>query len=236
MIMRTEYEERLRTRARALADLYDIRQDTLACLGGARHAGLDPEALTGLVGCAAALGATSIDTYAAGDGWTGTHADERHFLGHVASIEDDIEDRYIDAGRLSVETGTALETARQDREAARGQLARARTRLATAQAMPTCQPCDGCHSRRAAAIDAAETAITEAEARISECTARIGICEDVTRTVHVLRIQLDRALMRIRAVPADLGETYESVYRLIRRGGHLAHEGRWITGETPVPA
>ncbi len=96
--MGTEYEERLRTRARALADLSDIRQDTLACLGAARHAGLDPDALTGLVGCAAALGATSIETYTAGDGWTGRHADERHFLGHVASIEDDIEDRYSRRG------------------------------------------------------------------------------------------------------------------------------------------
>ena len=114
--MGTEYEERLRTRARALADLYDIRQDTLACLGAARHAGLDPDALTGLVGCAAALGANSIETYTAGDGWTGRHASERHFLGHVASIEDDIEDRYIYAGRLDTETGTALETAREDRE------------------------------------------------------------------------------------------------------------------------
>ena len=36
--------------------------------------------------------------------------------------------------------------------------------------------------------------------------------------------------------PGDLGETYEAVYRLIRRGGHMPYEGRWITGETPAPA
>lgn len=48
--------------------------------------------------------------------------------------------------------------------------------------------------------------------------------------------QLRYALARIRAVPADLGETYESVYHLLRRGGRMPHEGRWITGQTPAPA
>ncbi len=33
------------------------------------------------------------------------------------------------------------------------------------------------------------------------------------------------------AVPSDLGETYESVYNLIRRGGVMPHQGCWITGE-----
>ena len=47
----------------------------------------------------------------------------------------------------------------------------------------------------------------------------------------MLRQHLERARARIRAVPADLGETYESVYRLIRRGGVMPYEGRWITGE-----
>ena len=40
---------------------------------------------------------------------------------------------------------------------------------------------------------------------------------------------------RIQAVPADLGETYEAVYRLIRSGGYLPSQGRWITGQTPTP-
>jgi hypothetical protein len=78
--MSADHERRLLARARELADLDDLRDDTLACLGAARHAGLDPNALTGLVGCAAALGASGTATYTAGDDWTGTHADERHFL------------------------------------------------------------------------------------------------------------------------------------------------------------
>ena len=92
--------------------------------------------------------------------------------------------------------------------------------------MPTREPCDGCHARRDAAIAAAEALITD-------CETRIGICEDIGQALPVLRQHLERARARIRAVPADLGETYESVYRLIRRGGHLPYEGRWIQG---VPA
>jgi hypothetical protein len=214
--MSAEYERQLLARARRLLDLSDIRHDTLSCLGAARHAGLDPETLAGLVGCAAALGATSIDTYAAGDGWTGRHANERDFLTHVASVEDDIEERLGDAARLGRETGTALDAGRED-------LRTARAHLDAARALPAGHP------RR-------DAAITAAEALIRECGIRIGICEDIDQALTVLRQRLERARARLRAVPADLGETYESVYNLIRRGGHMPHEGRWITGETPVPA
>ena len=233
--MGTEYEERLRTRARALADLYDIRQDTLACLGAARHAGS-----TGRTDRPGRLRrgarANSIETYTAGDGWTGRHADEPHFLGHVASIEDDIEDRYTLRRAARHRGGHRTGDRPRGPESARGQLARARTRLATAKAMPTFRPCDGCHGRRAAAIDAAEEAIEEAQRRIAECQKRIAICEGVRHAMRTLRVNLQSALARIRAVPGDLGDTYESVYRLIRHGGRMPYEGRWITGETPIPA
>jgi len=220
--MDTEYERQLLARARRLTDLSDIKDAALACLGGARHAGLDPDALHGLVGCAAWVGATSLQTYTAGDGWTGRHADERHFLGHVASIEDDIDERLGDTARLAREVSAALGIARTDLDDAHDQLTAAR-------AMPVKDRCDGCHARRAAAIAAAGALITE-------CETRIGICEDIERALRVLRQHLERARARIRAVPADLGETYESVYNLIRRGGRLPYEGRWITGGTPVPA
>jgi len=220
--MSAEYERQLLARAHRLLDLSDLRHDTLSCLGGARHAGLDPEALAGLVGCAAALGATSTGTYSAGDGWTGRHADERAFLGHVASIEDEIEERLGDTVRLARETAAALEEAREDLRSARAQLAAARV-------MPVKEDCDGCHGVKAAAIAAAE-------ALIAECESRASICADIGQALGVLRQRLERARTRLRAVPSDLGETYESVYNLIRRGGHLPHQGRWISGETPLPA
>jgi hypothetical protein len=43
-------------------------------------------------------------------------------------------------------------------------------------------------------------------------------------------------LQALRQVPHDLGEVYELVYGFIRRGGKMPRPGRWITGETPVPA
>jgi hypothetical protein len=234
--MSAEYERRLLARARELVDVSEIKYAALACLSAGRHAGLDPEALAGLVGCAAALGATSLETYSAGDGWEDSHADDRHFLAHVSSIEDDIEERLSAAVRLGRETAAALEAAREDLDAARHQLAAARHQLAAAHAMPVYRPCEGCHARRARAIEDTQEAIADAEALIAECEIRTGICEDISQALRVLRPRVQRALDRIRAVPSDLGETYESVYNLIRRGGHMPHEGRWITGETPIPA
>jgi hypothetical protein len=68
-------------------------------------------------------------------------------------------------------------------------------------------------SERSAAIAAAEAAIRDAQ-------ARIALCEDTLETFDELR-RLRYAL----AVPSDLGETYESVYNLIRRGGPHAARG-----------
>jgi hypothetical protein len=202
--------------------------------GAPPHAGLDPTALAGLVGAAAALGASGVATYTAGDGWTGTHTDERHFLAHVASIEDDLDDRIHAVTRLGRDAATALDAASEDLDEARGQLAAARRQLAAAQALPTSRPCDGCHSARAAAIAAAQAAIRTAEERVRECQARTQICAEVIAAAGALLRRLQYARARIRAVPADLGETYESVYDLLRRGGVLPYDGRWLTGTGPT--
>jgi hypothetical protein len=228
------HDERLLARARELADLSDLRDDTLACLGAARHAGLDPDALAGLTGCAIALGTASIATYTAGNRWTGTHADERAFLAHVAGIEDDLDEHLRAAVMLGRPAVAALGAARHDLGDAQDQLAAARRQLAAARAQPTYSPCDGCHHARAAAITAAQAAVREAEDSVRDCQDRIEMCEEIARTAGALVRRLRYALARIGAVPADLGETYESVYNLIRGGGVLPHQGRWVTGTTPA--
>ncbi|HEY9441011.1 MAG TPA: hypothetical protein VIS29_20680 [Streptomyces sp.] len=43
--------------------------------------------------------------------------------------------------------------------------------------------------------------------------------------------RLRHAVSRIGAVPGELGEVYEAVYRLVRAGRVLPHNGRWLTGE-----
>lgn len=201
--MSTDHERQLLARARELADLGEVTEGVTATLGGARRAGLDPDALGGLIGAAAALGTTGVTVYAAGKGPGGRYDGEGEFLGALADAEDDIAERLKAAGRLHDQAITALDSALDALEAARG--------------MHTKEKCDGCHGRKAAAIADAE--------------ARVRLCEDAIEILVPLEARLRHALARIRAVPSDLGETYESVYNLIRRGGRMPYEGRWVEGE-----
>lgn len=50
-----------------------------------------------------------------------------------------------------------------------------------------------------------------------------------------LETRLRHAIARLQAVPTALGEIYEAVYNLIRSGGRMPIEGRWITGEDHRP-
>ena len=206
--MSADYERQLLARARELAGLGELAGEVRNILGGGRRAGLDPGALGGLVGAAAALGSEGITVYAAGRGPGTRHADEREFLGALAGAEDDIAERLNAAGQLHDQSVTALDSALDALDAAR--------------AMHTSEPCDGCHRRKAAAITSAE--------------ARARLCETAIEILAPLTARLRHALARIRAVPGDLGETYEPVYNLIRRGGAMPHEGRWITGQGKASA
>ena len=124
----------------------------------------------------------------------------------------------------------ALDRAQQDLGQARRDLAAARAALAAAYAMPTREPCDGCHAARAAAIAAAEAAVADAEARIADAERRIGICEAAADILDPLAERLARALAQLRTVPQDLGEVYELIYEFVRSGGKLPRYGRWIEG------
>ena len=95
---------------------------------------------------------------------------------------------------------------------------------------PPGEPCDGCHSARAAAIAAAEAAVADAEARIADAERRISICEAAADLLDPLAERLARALTRLRTVPQDLGEVYELIYEFVRSGGKLPRYGRWIEG------
>jgi hypothetical protein len=193
----SDYERQLLARARELADVGETVETVTGILGGARRAGLDPDALGGLVGAVAALGVDGVTVYAAGRGPSTRCASEGEFLGALADAEDELAERLKAAGQFHDRAVTALDSALEDLDAAR--------------AMPAGDPCDGCHSRRAAAIAAAE--------------ARTRLCEAAIEILEPLGGQLRYALGRIRAVPSDLGETYESVYTLIRRGGVMPHQG-----------
>jgi hypothetical protein len=216
------YERKLLARARELADTEELAATVCVILGGARNAGLDPEATTGLTGAAMWLGADTIAVYRAGAGTTARYADDHAFIGHVADTEDDTAERLQAARRLRDAATAAL-------DAAGKVLDGWRRHLAAAYAMPVKDPCDGCHGVRADAIETARAGVADAEARVALCEAAIDVLDPLIE-------RLRRALARLRSVPADLGETYESVYNLIRRGGRMPHRGRWIQGEGTVPA
>ena len=207
--MSAGYELTLLRRARVLADLSDLAEDVVRILGGARGAGLDPAALGGLVGAAYALGANPIAVYTAGRRIRrGGYPTEREFVADLAAAEDDTADRLRAVSRLQADTVAAMDAALEA--------------LEEAKAMPVREPCKGCHDARDAAIAAAE--------------ARITVCERVAAITDPLAARLAHALRRLRAVPADLGEVYESVYRLVRQGGVMPFAGRWISGEDPRTA
>jgi hypothetical protein len=202
-IMISDSERRLVARAEELDDTSELAETVTAILGGGRAAGLDPDALSGLTGAALALGADSLTVYAAGTrrGRADRFGDEGAFITAVSDAEDDIDEQLRAVAHLRTEVSAAVAAA----EAA----------LAAAYAMPSRTPDE------AAARQAAITAATE----------RVGNCEYVLDVLDVLTARLCRALARIRAVPEDVGEVYESVYRLLRRGGLMPHEGGWLTGQ-----
>jgi hypothetical protein len=202
-IMISDSERRLVARAEELDDTSELAETATGILGGGRAAGLDPDALSGLTGAALALGADSLTVYAAGTrrGPAQRFGDEGAFITAVADAEDDIDDQLRAAARLRAEVSTALAAA----EAA----------LAAAYAMPSRTP--------------AETAARQAA--IAAATERVENCEYARDLLDVLTARLCRALTRIRAVPEDVGEVYESVYRLLHRGGVMPHEGGWLTGQ-----
>lgn len=215
--MTADRERRLLARARALADTGDLAEDVTEVLGGGRAARLDVDALRSLAQCALTLGAARLTVYRA----TGpAPRDDAAFLAAVDDAVAGLTARAADTARATAEATDALDDAQAS-------LARARRQLAAAQAMPVHQPCDGCHAARAAAIAAARAAIAEA-------AARAGYAREAIDQLRGLAGQLQTALAWIREVPGDLGETYEGVYELLRRGHAMPKDGDWITGQEPA--
>jgi hypothetical protein len=85
-----------------------------------------------------------------------------------------------------------------------------------------------------AALDAALDAADDQDPAAGR---RIGLCETALDLLAEIDRRLRHAIARLSSVPVVLGETYESVYDLIRAGGLMPVDGRWMTGEDdPGPA
>jgi len=235
------YEEQLHARAEVLEETGELAAAVTAILAGASGAGLDPRAIVSL-----RTAITALDPAGAPPGYQAGSRTDRHpgsgyasdaeFLEAVSDAEDQVLDWLRDVEQVQEQVIAALDMAHDDRDRAQRDLLDARQALAAAYAMPTREDCDGCHSRKAAAITTAETAIASAEERVRDTGRRISICEDTAEILDQAARRLHAALQALRQVPHDLGEVYELIYAFIRRGGKMPRPGRWIEGQTPVPA
>ena len=227
-------EERLYARAEILEDPAEPASAVSEVLAGAQGAGVDPRAVISLTAALQTLDPGAAISYSAGSrkdrhGGTG-YGSDGEFLEALSDAEDQVRERLREVKALQEQVSPALESGQQDLGQARRDLAAARAALAAAYAMPTREPCDGCHAARAAAIAAAEAVVADAEARIADAERRIGICEAAADILGPLAERLARALTRLRTVPQDLGEVYELIYEFVRSGGKLPRYGRWIEG------
>jgi tetratricopeptide (TPR) repeat protein len=230
----TGEEERLYVRAEMLEETGELAQAVDGILTGAQGAGVDPRAVVSLTAALQALDPGANTSYSAGsqkDRQDGSgYGSDGEFLEALSDAEDQVREHLREVKELREQVSVAFDRAQQDLGQARRDLAAARAALAAAYAMPTREPCDGCHSARAAAIAAAEAAVAEAEARIGDAQRRIGICEAAADILGPLAERLTRALTRLRTVPQDLGEVYELIYQFVRAGGKLPRYARWIEG------
>ena len=228
-------EERLYARAEMLEELDELASAVGEMLTGAQGAGVDLRAVTSLAGALQTLDPGAGTSYTAGsrkDRRDGSgYGSDGEFLEALSDAEGQVREHLREVTELREQVALARDRAQGNLGQGRRDLEAARAALAAAHAMGTRQPCDGCHSARAAAIAAAEAAIAEAEARIADAERRIGICEAAADILDPLAERLTRALARLRTVPQDLGEVYELIYEYVRSGGKLPRHARWIEGD-----
>jgi hypothetical protein len=200
------YEQTLLARAEVLEDADDLVQAITAVLSGAQGAGADPAAVTSLQSAVRALDPGASTGYDAGskeDRQPGRgYRSDGEFLEAAAEAEADVLDRLREVEQLQEAVAAATDAAQ--------------AALDAACAMPVKDECDGCHSAKEAAIQAA--------------LSRIRLCEAAAEILDPLAGRLRVALERLRQVPQDLGEVYELVYEFIRKGGKLPVYARWIEG------
>lgn len=218
----TGYEQQLYARAEMLEDTTELARAVVSVLAGGQASGVDPAAVTSLAGAARALDPGADTAYEAGGPQDrrpgGGYRSDSDMLEAVADAEEDVQERLREVQQLAGRVTAAL-------DAAEAALADARRALAGAHAMPTKNPCDGCHDQKQAAIMAAEAAVADAQEPIRICDAALDLLGPLTE-------RLRRALVLLRQVPHDLGEVYELVYEFIRKGGKLPVPGRWIEGKS----
>src|SRR5712671_3386712 len=161
-------EERLYARAEMLDETGELAQAVSEVLTGAQGAGVDPRAVISLTAALQTLDPGASTGYSAGsrkDRQDGSrYGSDGEFLEALSDAEDQVREHLREVQALRQRFSLALDRAEQDLGQARRDLDTARALLAAAYAMPTKEPCTGCHGARTAEIARAEAAIAEAGA------------------------------------------------------------------------
>jgi len=216
--MTAEHERSLVSRATDLADVSETLEDLYNLIGSARRARVDQDALRGAVAAIRHLGGNPTTMFRAVSGRRNVRAypDDNALLAASQDIEDTLIDRNATRTILMGLADTALRRAHDDAE-------QALEELHDAEALPTYDPCEGCHADRAAAIDAARAKLADARRR-----ARLA-----DEAIEILRpLEFAAALAAIQQLPDDLQATYEEVYALVATDARaMPKDGDFITGE-----
>ena len=146
----TGEEERLYARAEMLDETGELGQAVAEVLTGAQGAGVDPRAVISLTAALQTLDPGAAVGYSAGsqkDRQDGTgYGSDGEFLEALSDAEDQVREHLREVKALREQVSLALDRAQEDLGQARRDLEAARAALAAAYAMPTREPCDGCHS------------------------------------------------------------------------------------------
>jgi hypothetical protein len=199
----------LLTRAEVLAGSGELAEGVGDILLGAEQAGADRGAVEGLLGALRILDPAALPGYDPGEAddmrANSGYASEVEFLEGVGDAEDQATQAHREAAALCAGAGELLDQAGAEAGAARRDLSAARDRLSAAYAMPTAEPCTGCHGAKQAAITEAETAAAEAEARIGVAVQVMTTAEAAIAVLEPYVAALVIVAARLRRVPSDLG-------------------------------
>jgi hypothetical protein len=215
-------ERALLTRAEELADTAELAGQITGIIGRARAARVDQAALGGLVTAVRVLDGdvTALFRAVRGHHPDGAFSRDTGLLEAAEEIEDDISARIRATSQLERQADEALQRARA------GEAAAARD-LSAAHAMPTADPCRGCHPAKASAIAAAQRDLDNARERGSYASAALDT---------LTPLKLPQALRAVRRLPDELREVYEPAYALVTRDPRaMPKDSDFLTGEaTPA--
>lgn len=208
---------------------FELRAILMRC----QATGVDHRVVTGLQQAMKLLDVTADTRYDSNAGpGQNPYASDLDFAEAMVEAEMDLHADLQHVERMQGENSDLEEAAELAAAAAATELSQAREMLAVAYAIPTKDPCDGCHASKMTAISSAEAAVQGAESRIQEANERLDVCESTAGVLEELRDLLTRAAGHLAGVIPALGEALAVIHEFLLGGGQLAREARqWHTGQ-----